>query len=149
MSLLTIQCENISEKGARKDLVQAKQELEKTRISESNAVHAKTVAEWQLFKAESDNDLARMESQVTKINAIHERSKSNANQNFTAEITKVKDDIESLKGDLKRKDASYESDMKSFGTKGAEENELFRRNFTSDILKTEESIKNLFITNKK
>jgi len=148
-ALCILGCKKVSETEAREELKEAKQELKETRISESHAVKAKTAAEWQLFKTESGNDLASMESDLMKLNATLGGQNTKEKQTFRENYNKTKDDIQSLKGDLKRKDEAFESDMKNFGNKADEENKIFRSNFKNELDKVYESLKKMKVDEEK
>ena len=136
-------------KEANEQLRQADQELEAAKINKDKAAKAKTIAEWNAFKKESDSLVARAGNDLGKLQAKLMKAGEKDVGKLQADYEKAKNDLALLKERLRQRNEAFEKELKKFDHRVYEENESFKREFKHDMDQLKTSLEDLFRDNVK
>lgn len=134
---------------ADKQLNQAEQELQTAKIHKDKAAKAKTIAEWNAFKKESDSLIAKAEDDLAKLQGKLEKAGKKDAERLQANYTKAKNDLVLLTDKLHQRNVAFEKEVKKFDQQVYENNESFKREFKHDMEGLEKALEDLFKDNVK
>lgn len=152
ISLLMSSCSQTSKeevKDTKKNMKSVRHELDNLTVNENIALKAKTAEDWKKFKTESNSTITKLDQDLLKLEDILSKINTRDKQKLDADFKQAKDDIQSLRNKLNKKDENFESDIHDFSKKTTQENDIFKQDFRLELEKVNLSVKKMIRDDKK
>jgi len=152
MSLLIISCNDTTNKditNTNNKLKEANQDVKEAVIPINDSAKKNAIASWKFFKSQSELAIARMEQDITKLEAKMATANNTVKEKILIDINNANKKLRKIKEKLQQKNSEFENDMNNINTKVISQNESFQREFNHDMNELANAFKDLFRDNVK
>lgn len=136
-------------KDANEDMKEANAHLKDAAEDMNDTAKARTNANWQEFKKESEDQITVMEKQLQDLNVKIGNAKQEEKARLQLSYDKTSAKLKEMKEALNQRNIEFEKNMDQMDESMKEKNESFKREFKHDMNELGESFRNLFKDNVK